>query len=165
MTQFSWETYSLLRTNDNTLVEEVDSRPGGSSLGCFQIVSNFVDSYCVVFLLEYEIYCSDISPAYLVPLYLPTFVAIPRYPKIIFLRQKKAAWPSYDDGKQSFYSILSSPHWEMGCHQLSITTLHCISSEFTKMYFSDFRNSVSQILNTALWLTCVVSSKFPANSS
>ena len=105
----------------------------------FQIVSKFVDSYCEVFLLKYEIYCSDVSPAYLVPLYLPTFVAIPRYPKIIFLRQKKAAWlwlgPSYDDGKQSFYSILSSPHWEMGCHQLSITTLHCISSEFTKMYF------------------------------
>ena len=131
-----------------------------------------VDSFCDAFPQEYKIYCSDIYPGYLVPLYLLTFVAIPdyicvdipRYPKIIFLRQKEGR-PSYD-GKQSFYSILSS-HWEMGWPQLSITTLHCthLPCFFTiyKMHFSDSVKCISHLHCTAL--TFVVSSKFTPNSS
>ena len=97
------------------------------------------------------------------------FVAIPRYPKIIFLRQRRRERPSYEDGKQSFYSILSSHHWEMGWHQLSITTHFCRISLITYLkctYFSDdvkcishlycahfcriFKISTQQLINCAL---------------
>ena len=76
------------------------------------------------------------------------FVAIPRYPKIIFLRQRRRERPSYEDGKQSFYSILSSHHWEMGWHQLSITTHFCRISLITYLkctYFSDDVKCISHL--------------------
>ena len=89
--------------------------------------------YSMYIVQEYKIYCREIYPDYLVPLDVPTFVAIPR---LYFCCHSKISQdyispteqqqrPSYEDGKQSFYSILSSHHWEMGWHQLSITTHFC----------------------------------------
>ena len=132
-----------------------------------------VDSYRNAFLQEYETYCNDMSCLFsfaLSPdscghsrLYLLGHSKISKD----YISPTEGGRPSYD-GKQSFYSILSS-HWEMSWHQLSITTLHCthLRCIFTiyKMYFSDSVKCISHLRLHCTAPTFVVSSKFTPNSS